>query len=273
MTSEFAGWGRRRPRWTRKKALALVGGVTVAFLAAFGIYEYLPGTATTPTAATSVRHQDTTVYYSDGKTVLGTFGAVDRPDQAEDPWAPYLMTQVENELTGIDGVSRRELQTGGLRVVTTFSRSMEIQLYKSVDESLDPQSLGSTPGATVTSLPAWVLVGAELQDPKSGQIIAEYPGKGGSGPAYRAVQGGGLRCQHGRLRQGAGRVVVQALRARHRGLSGHERQDQHAGRQPGSVRPAGLQAAGPVHGGAVRRDQDVRSRSPIISRCPTTKAR
>ena len=30
----------------------------------------------------------------------------------------------------------------------------------------------------MTSLPSWALVGAELQDPKTGEIIAEYPGKG-----------------------------------------------------------------------------------------------
>jgi membrane peptidoglycan carboxypeptidase len=30
----------------------------------------------------------------------------------------------------------------------------------------------------VTSLPPWALVGAELQDPKTGEIVAEYPGKG-----------------------------------------------------------------------------------------------
>jgi membrane peptidoglycan carboxypeptidase len=95
-----------------------------------------------------------------------------------DPWAPYVMAQVENELTGIDGISQQQLETGGMKVVTTISKSMENQMYKSVGDNLDSESIRNTSGATVTSLPAWALVGAELQDPKTGQIIAEYPGKG-----------------------------------------------------------------------------------------------
>jgi membrane peptidoglycan carboxypeptidase len=95
-----------------------------------------------------------------------------------DLWAPYLMAQVENELTGLDGVTQQQLETGGLKVVTTIKRSMQAQMYKAVSENLNSESIRNTPDATVTSLPSWALVGAELQDPKSGQIIAEYPGKG-----------------------------------------------------------------------------------------------
>ncbi len=33
-----------------------------------------------------------------------------------DPWAPYILTQVENELTDqYDGLSQQQLETGGLR--------------------------------------------------------------------------------------------------------------------------------------------------------------
>ena len=104
-------------------------------------------------------------------------------DNNSDPWAPYIMAQVENELTatkasGGDGITQQELETGGLKIVTTISRSMEVEMYKAVNENLNSQSISNTSGATVTSLPSWALVGAELQDPKTGQIIAEYPGKG-----------------------------------------------------------------------------------------------
>jgi membrane peptidoglycan carboxypeptidase len=177
MTSNGRHARSRRNGWTRKKALALASGVVVAGLGAFGIYDYLPGTAATPPAAAAAT-QGTTVYYSDGKTVLGTFGQPGQPSQVSDPWAPYLMTQVKNELTGVDGVSQQELAAGGLKVVTTISHPMEAEMYKTVDENLNAASISKTPGATVTSLPAWALVGAELQDPKTGQIIAEYPGKG-----------------------------------------------------------------------------------------------
>ena len=100
-----------------------------------------------------------------------------------DAWAPYLMAQVENELTGVDGIPQQKLETGGLKIVTTISHSMEQSMYKSVNDNLNSQSIRNTPGATVTSLPAWALVGAELEDPKTGQVIAEYPGKGQNLPA------------------------------------------------------------------------------------------
>jgi membrane peptidoglycan carboxypeptidase len=96
----------------------------------------------------------------------------------KDPWAPYIMSQVENELTGVDGVSQQQLETGGLKVVTTISHSMEKEMYNAVDENLSPSSISETSGATVSSLPSWALVGAELQNPSNGQIVAEYPGKG-----------------------------------------------------------------------------------------------
>jgi membrane peptidoglycan carboxypeptidase len=95
-----------------------------------------------------------------------------------DPWAPYLLVQVENELTSNDGLTPQEVSTGGYKVVTTISRSMEAEMYKAVNDTLTSQAISNTSGATVSSLPPWALVGAELQDPKTGEIIAEYPGKG-----------------------------------------------------------------------------------------------
>jgi membrane peptidoglycan carboxypeptidase len=96
-----------------------------------------------------------------------------------DPWAPYLLAQVENELQA-DGVSEQQLDTGGMKIVTTISKSMEKELYSSVNTNLSAQSIRNTSGATVSSLPDWALVGAELENPSNGQVIAEYPGKGQS---------------------------------------------------------------------------------------------
>jgi membrane peptidoglycan carboxypeptidase len=98
--------------------------------------------------------------------------------QNSDPWAPYIITQVRSELKNSDGLTDQQLETGGYRVITTISRSKEAALYKAVSENLNSQSIRNTSGATVTSLPPWALVGAELQNPKTGEIIAEYPGKG-----------------------------------------------------------------------------------------------
>ena len=182
MASDFArradgASGRRH--WTRRKALAWSGGgVAVLAVALLGIYEGLPGTA----AGLAGDQRAATVYYADGTTVIGTFAAPSaNPDGA--PWSPYLMTQVENELTGLDGVSRAQLQAGGLKVVTTISRPLEAGLYRAVDENLAASSIARTAGATVSALPPWVRVGAELQDPATGEILAEYPGPGTSLPA------------------------------------------------------------------------------------------
>ena len=190
MTSDYArqpdgAFGRRRPGrkrkgirrrpWTRRNVLALTGSVTVIILLAlFGIYEALPGRLPlggAPAAATSTA---TTFYYSDGKTVLGTLSHTGRPDlAATGPWAPYLMTQAENELTQVDRVPQQELETGGLKIVTTISKPAEQEMYKAVDENV--AAVKATPGA---QFPSYIRIGAELQNPRGGEIIAEYPGPG-----------------------------------------------------------------------------------------------
>ena len=91
---------------------------------------------------------------------------------SSDPWAPYIMDVVENELEGVDHVSVSELEYGGLKVVTTISRPMEVEMYKAVNENLADVT------ATGGELPSYVMVGAELQNPSNGQIIAMYPGRG-----------------------------------------------------------------------------------------------
>jgi membrane peptidoglycan carboxypeptidase len=97
---------------------------------------------------------------------------------SSDPWAPYILTQVEDELTTYDGLTQQEVGTGGYKVVTTISHSMEKQMYAAVKNTVTPSAIAATGNATVPSLPSWMLVGAELQNTKTGEIIAEYPGKG-----------------------------------------------------------------------------------------------
>jgi membrane peptidoglycan carboxypeptidase len=103
-----------------------------------------------------------------------------------EPWAAYLMTQVCDELKaqpnngpyGGDGISANELDNGGLKVITTISLPMEEEMYKAVNENI--AQIKNTEGATVPTLPPWALIGAELQNPSNGQILAEYPGRGQS---------------------------------------------------------------------------------------------
>ena len=100
------------------------------------------------------------------------------PASSSDPWAPYIMQAVDSELTApaADGGGRvpvREVETGGLKVVTTISYPMEKALYKAVDANI--AAIKATPGA---QFPSYIRIGAELQNPSNGGIIAMYPGPG-----------------------------------------------------------------------------------------------
>jgi membrane peptidoglycan carboxypeptidase len=95
------------------------------------------------------------------------------------PWVPYLMTVVQNEIEAHDGITAAELETGGMRIVTTISRPMEIEMYKAVAENMARLK------ANGIKIPTWIRIGAELQDPKTGAILATYPGPGQNMPAAR----------------------------------------------------------------------------------------
>jgi membrane peptidoglycan carboxypeptidase len=90
-----------------------------------------------------------------------------------DTWAPYVMNVVARELQDDENnYTEAQLETGGYKIVTSISRPMEQELYKAVDSNL--AQMASQGGA----LPSYALVGAELQNPNNGQIIAMYPGIG-----------------------------------------------------------------------------------------------
>ena len=107
-----------------------------------------------------------------------TAANINPANAARSPWEPYLLSQVESELTTYDGLSQEDLSTGGYKIVTTISRPMEAQMYAAVKNTVTPAAIAATGNASVSSLPPWMLVGAELQNPQNGQIIAEYPGVG-----------------------------------------------------------------------------------------------
>jgi membrane peptidoglycan carboxypeptidase len=96
---------------------------------------------------------------------------------AKDPWASYTMTVVANELTGLDGYNTADLETGGFKIFTTISRSKEAELYRAVNKNMAQMK------ADGGALPSYAMIGAELQDPRNGRIIALYPGRGETMPA------------------------------------------------------------------------------------------
>ena len=97
-----------------------------------------------------------------------------------DIWAPYVMNVVANELTGVDGYTEPELETGGYKIVTSISKSMEEGLYNAVNTNVAQMTADGGP------LPSYALIGAELQNPGNGQIIAIYPGVGEIGLSAKA---------------------------------------------------------------------------------------
>jgi membrane peptidoglycan carboxypeptidase len=97
----------------------------------------------------------------------------------------YLMAMVEQELVGPDSYyhySMAKLDTGGLRITTTFSPSMMRSLTKAVNaEKRQIAATAKTYGGS--PLPNYDHFGISLENPKTGAIIAIYGGPGYGLPA------------------------------------------------------------------------------------------
>jgi membrane peptidoglycan carboxypeptidase len=97
-------------------------------------------------------------------------------------WDPYVMNVVQSELESVDHISQQQLDDGGLKIVTTINPSMESELYKAVDSN---ETLMREDGG---ALPWYALVGAELQNPSTGSIVAMYGGRGQNMPAKQCAK-------------------------------------------------------------------------------------
>jgi membrane peptidoglycan carboxypeptidase len=100
---------------------------------------------------------------------MNTSGAI---QSAADPWDPYIMEQVKNELESYYNLSEQQIDDDGLKIVTAINYQDEKQLYAAVDDNVE---LMKEDGG---ALPSYALIGAELQNPANGDILAEYPGRG-----------------------------------------------------------------------------------------------
>jgi len=96
----------------------------------------------------------------------------------------YIMQAVQKELQDTYHYSDSKINNGGLRIVTTFSKSLMNSLYATVrnDEKLmrnctPPSILAAAAPAPCTKLPRWVHVGAVLEQPGTGAILAMYSGR------------------------------------------------------------------------------------------------
>ena len=153
----------------------------------------------------------------------------------------YIMQAVESELENTYGFTKQQIYTRGLRIVTTFNESTMNALYRAVscreaaDEDRCREGNGHRRPGTCTSARCW---------------RSRAPGRSWPCTAALAMAPGTaalrLRVQHGNAELEPGRILVQALRAGHRGGAGHERAEQRARRVLADLDPAGLERDRPA---------------------------
>ena len=94
-------------------------------------------------------------------------------DQMNNGWTGYrgyIMQAVETELETRYHYTVRQIFTGGLKVVTTFSQPLMRALYQTVAEKKREMAAGGR------ALPRYAHIGAVLQQPRTGAILAMYAG-------------------------------------------------------------------------------------------------
>jgi membrane peptidoglycan carboxypeptidase len=115
------------------------------------------------------------------------FPTVDEGQGLASSWTGYrgyIMQAVENELENTYHYTQNQIDTGGLKIVTTFNVKMMNGLYRAVDENLARMK---TDGQR---LPWYAHVGALLEQPGTGDIRAMY-----AGPSYSASDCAKIDCQ------------------------------------------------------------------------------
>ena len=102
----------------------------------------------------------------------------------------YLMQMVQQELEGTYHYSLAKIDTGGLRITTTFSPQMMRALTRAVNS--EKQQIAAAANASGTSpLPFYDHFGISLENPKTGAIVAIY-----GGPGYDAPRCQRLYCDY-----------------------------------------------------------------------------
>src|SRR5260370_11097424 len=94
------------------------------------------------------------------------------------------MAAVKSELEKSYGYTRKEIDSRGVKIVTTISLQKMRALYQAVNENLAQLKADGTP------LPWYAHVGAVLEQPGTGAILAMY-----GGPKYSANQFAKVFCQ------------------------------------------------------------------------------
>jgi membrane peptidoglycan carboxypeptidase len=96
----------------------------------------------------------------------------------------YIMSAVQNELENTYGYSSTQIDSRGLKIVTTISLQKMRALYQAVNQNLALMKADGTP------LPWYAHVGAVLEQRGTGAILAMY-----GGPSYSAKNCAKIYCQ------------------------------------------------------------------------------
>jgi membrane peptidoglycan carboxypeptidase len=97
----------------------------------------------------------------------------------------YIMQAVESELENTYGYTQNQIDTGGLKIVTTFNLKLMRGLYQAVNQNLAQMK------ADGQRLPNYAHVGALLEQPGTGNILAMY-----GGASYTAPNCAKVDCQY-----------------------------------------------------------------------------
>jgi membrane peptidoglycan carboxypeptidase len=110
-------------------------------------------------------------------------------------WRGYVMQAVQNELESTYGLTQQQIDTGGYNIVTTISQPMMKELYASIAQDERQMRADGTP------LPKFAHVGAILEKPGTGAILAMY-----GGPSFSARHCVALKCQYNMAMQSRNQV-------------------------------------------------------------------
>ncbi len=98
-----------------------------------------------------------------------------------DPWDPYVLNMVYNELVQVYHFSEAQIYTGGYTIRTTIDDTKMEALYQAVSQNEAQIDASADP------FEPYMHVGAVLIDPYTGAIEALYPGPGYPGSKYNGT--------------------------------------------------------------------------------------
>ena len=113
---------------------------------------------------------------SDAETAFNKYAKVTPPHSTSgySGYDGYIMDAVEYELRTDYGITKTDLTTGGYHIVTTVNKQMQSELYKTVGQvKVKMATLGR-------KMPSWAHIGALLEQPGTGKVLAVYGGPGES---------------------------------------------------------------------------------------------